>query len=86
MAATRTRTAITTRTERLRDWWRGKHVPIENDPDSDLFLCGTGDYDRPLIAIMSAAIAGFCTLHWQWLIATAIALVGAIAALAPLLR
>ena len=68
--------------ERLREWYRGRYIPPPpNNPSSPFVVISPGHYEKPLLATCLRAIARFWLGHWQWIIGTAVAVVGIIVAL-----
>lgn len=59
--------------KRVRDWYRGKYVPYENDPNSALLVLG-GSYRRHWTSKLVHAAVDFYLAEWKWIIGTSIAL------------
>jgi hypothetical protein len=57
--------------QRIRRWYDGK--PIENDPNSMLVFIGM---DRPPLAVKFDETVKWAKTHWQFLVGTAIAIIG----------
>ena len=68
--------------QRLRDWYRGKYVPPPpNYPDSPLFVLSPGHYEQSLFAKLLRTLGRFWLAHWQWVIATTLAVLALLIAL-----
>jgi hypothetical protein len=61
------------RSKTVRDWYEGKFVPHENDPDSNLRFIG-GDYERHWTARVARVLIAFWLEHWKWIIGVIVAL------------
>jgi hypothetical protein len=57
----------------IRDWYRGKYVPYENDPNSSLFVVG-GYYHRHWTSRLVHTAFDFYRAEWKWVLGTAMAL------------
>ena len=51
--------------DKFRDWYVGKYVPFENDPDSPIVLIG-GYFQRHWSARAVRRIVVFWRTHWKW--------------------
>ena len=60
--------------QKLKEWYRGRYIPPENDPNSGLFFI-QGDYDRPWVARAADLLIRFWLEHWQWIIGTVLAII-----------
>ncbi len=58
----------------IQDWYVGKFVPYENEPNSGLIFIG-GTQQRHWTALAAAALIHFYLAHWKWIIGTAVAIV-----------
>lgn len=63
---------------RIKTWWCGKLGPTLNDPSAPYVIIGPGHYDRPWPAKVWLHVAKFWSIHWKWIIGTAIALIALI--------
>jgi hypothetical protein len=59
----------------IRDWYQGKFVVYENDPNSSVFVVG-GDYERHWSARAARIMVEFYLREWKWILATLLALAG----------
>lgn len=59
----------------LRDWYDGKFMPYENNPDDPVVFIG-GAYERHWTANVTRALTKFWLNHWQWTIGTFLAICG----------
>jgi hypothetical protein len=65
--------------KKLKDWYRGKYVPPPtNDPSSGLVFISPGHYEQPVLAKLLGGVVRFYLAHWQWIIATAVAVIAII--------
>jgi hypothetical protein len=68
--------------EKIKAWYRGRYVPPpRNDLRSELQFCSVGHYEQPALAKLLKAVGLFWLAHWQWIIGTAIAVIGILVAL-----
>jgi hypothetical protein len=68
--------------ERLQTWYRGTYVPPpRNNPTDPIVFISLGYYEQPLLAKVLRVIGQFWLSHWQWIIGTAITIVGIIVVL-----
>ena len=68
-------------TEKIKSWYRGRYVPPPpTDSSSSLFFL-SGHYEQPMLAKLLGSIGRFYLAHWQWVIGTALAIVGIVVAL-----
>jgi hypothetical protein len=60
----------------LKQWYHGKTemVEFDNDPDSTVFICPTFVTSYHWTARWARSVVKFCSLHWQFLVSTIIAL------------
>jgi hypothetical protein len=65
---------------RLKDWYEGDFVPYKDDPGSPISRIG-GYSKRPWLARAIDALGRFYQKHWQWLIATILAIIGIVVAI-----
>ena len=67
---------------KIKAWYQGRYVPPPpSDPNSELVFVTLGHYERPLVARILSSIGRFWLAHWQWIIGTALAIIGIIVAL-----
>lgn len=63
--------------QRVQDWYQGTYVPPPpNDPDSQIVFISSGYYEQPPLAKALRAMVTFLLNHWQWIVGTALAVVG----------
>lgn len=59
--------------KKASDWYDGRFIPPDNDPDSNVFFA-QGHYERPLAARLISTLVHFHQAHWKWIWTTAAAL------------
>jgi hypothetical protein len=65
--------------ERIKEWYRGRWVP---PPPPGRYLVFTmGHYEQPALARILGVLGRFWLAHWQWIIGTALVIVGIVVAL-----
>jgi len=68
--------------ERLKSWYRGAYVPPpENDPNSRVIFISPGHHQQPALAKFIGIVGRFYLAHWQWIIATTLAVLALVVAL-----
>ena len=60
--------------DNLKNWYTGKYIQPENDPDSPLVSL-LGHYEKPFLAKFIKALIDFWLKHWKWIIGTEIAII-----------
>ena len=68
--------------KRLREWWAGKVIRPDNDPNSGVVFFPY--IQRPFLARHYEALTKFVGANWQFLIGTAIGIVGLVLAYSAL--
>jgi hypothetical protein len=64
-------------TQKVKEWYQGRHVPPPPpDPGSRVVFFDLGHYDQPAAAKWLGVVGRFWLAYWQWIIGTAIAIVG----------
>ncbi|MER9757433.1 hypothetical protein NKJ46_29150 [Mesorhizobium sp. M0166] len=61
--------------QRISEWYQGRYVPPQYDPGSGFFIL-MGSYERHWTARAAQVVADFWFAHWQWTIATVLAVIG----------
>lgn len=67
--------------DKIKEWYEGEYIPYRNDPDSPVVIVGPGHLRRPVLAYMIKWTFDFWLAHWQWVITTALAIIGLIFAI-----
>ena len=65
----------------LREWWRGRYVPMDYHESGGVASIGGGYYVRPPAARVLVPCGKFIAKHWQWFASTTIAVVLAVVGL-----
>lgn len=63
----------------LKKWYEGEYVPHKNKPGSHVVIFG-GSYKRHWTAALARILVEFWVGNWRFLITTAIAMAGVVAA------
>jgi len=58
---------------KFKEWWAGRYVPPENDPDAPFFFV-MGHMERPRLALALEAIGKWAIANYWQIIATMIGL------------
>jgi hypothetical protein len=65
--------------ERFTEWYRGRWVPPPPPGRHVVFLMG--HYEQPRLARILGVLGRFWLAHWQWIIGTALVIIGIVVAL-----
>ena len=60
---------------RISEWYEGRYVLHENDPDSGVVIIG-GYYERHWSATAARVLVRFYLEHWKWLWGFSLSVVG----------
>lgn len=61
--------------EKIKNWYDGEFILYKNDPHDTVVIIG-GSYKRHWTARIARLLVKFWLAHWQWTIATALAVCG----------
>lgn len=61
--------------EKIRNWYEGRYIPYENDPNSSVVIVG-GYYERHWTAKFARILVSFYLEHWKWLWGVFLSLLG----------
>jgi hypothetical protein len=67
--------------QKLKNWYRGRYVPPPPFDSDSIVIFGLGHYEQPPLAKLLGVLGRFYLAHWQWIIGTALAIIGIVVAL-----
>lgn len=65
---------------RVRNWWDGRFIPYENDPNDSVVIIG-GNQEWHWTARVARRIVAFLGKEWKWVIGTILAVIALVIAL-----
>lgn len=60
---------------KIKEWYRGKPISLESDPDDLFVIYPSVYYKQPILAKIIKYIGDFWLKHWKWILTTIIAVI-----------